>query len=169
MQRLHRVAALLNVPPAEADARVQDLLEDHQSSQRELARLQRQLARMTFERLMETQVHHAAGVPVLAAVVEGATEETLREIADWFRDRVGSGVAALGTVIDGRPRIAVAVSPDLVGRGLRAGDLIRPAAQRVGGGGGGTPTLAQAGGRDATRLAEALALVPKLVTEQVGG
>ncbi len=74
----------------------------------------------------------------------------------------------LGAVIDGKPNLVAAVTPDLVERGLKAGTLIQQVARVVGGGGGGRPTLAQAGGRDASRLGEALALVPGLVEEQVG-
>jgi len=70
-------------------------------------------------------------------------------------------------VSDGKPNRVGAVAPDLVERGLKAGTLIQQVAQVVGGGGGGRPTLAQAGGRDPSRLGEALALVPKLVEQIV--
>jgi alanyl-tRNA synthetase len=167
LQTLDRAAASLNAPPAEVADRVLALLEEVQSAQREAARLQRALARVTFERLMESRVQQVAGVPVLAATVDNVTVESLREIADWFRDRVGAGVAALGTVVSGRPLLIVAVTPDLVERGLKAGDLVRPAAALIGGGGGGKPTLAQAGGREVARLPDAVALVPKLVAESL--
>ena len=168
LQVLDRAAGYLKTSPAEVDARVRDLLDKAQLAHKEIARLQQALARGSFERLLETNVQKVAGVPVLAAVVEGANVEALREMADWFRDKVGSGVAALGTVADERPLLIVAVSPDLVQRGLQAGNLIRPAAKLIGGGGGGRPTLAQAGGREKSRLADALALVPKLIIELLG-
>ena len=169
LQTLDRTAAQLNTMPDEVDNRVITLLEELQAAQKEVTRLQRELARGRFERLMETKVRQAAGTPVLAAAVDGATNESLREMTDWFRDKVGSGVAALGTVSNDRPLLIVAVTPDLVKRGLKAGDLIRPAAKLIGGGSGGRPTLAQAGGRDVTRLHEALALIPGLVTGLLGG
>jgi alanyl-tRNA synthetase len=167
IQVLDRAAAHLNVSPTEVDDKVLGLLDEVQAARKELAHLQRALARQGFERLMETNVQDAAGLPVLTAVTDGATVATLREMADWFRAKVGSGVAALGTVADDRPLFIVAVTPDLVERGLRAGDLIRPAAKLIGGGGGGKPTLAQAGGRDKSRLQEAVALVPQLVADAV--
>jgi alanyl-tRNA synthetase len=74
----------------------------------------------------------------------------------------------LGAAIEGRPQIVAAVTDDLTGRGLHAGTLAGAVAKVVGGGGGGKPTLAQAGGRDPKRLAEALALVPRLVGETLG-
>jgi alanyl-tRNA synthetase len=166
---LAKTAAHLNTTPAEVDDKVVALLEEVQSTLKEVTRLRGALARGTFEGLMESNVQFVADIPVLTGVVDGMTTESLRLMADWFRDKVGTGVAALGTVVDDRPSFIVAVTSDLVKRGLRAGDLIRPAARLIGGGGGGKPTLAQAGGRDASRLSEALDLVPQLVQESLGG
>jgi alanyl-tRNA synthetase len=84
-------------------------------------------------------------------------------MADWFRDRVKSGVAVLGTVKDGKPLIVAAVTEDLIGRGLKAGDIVREVAKVVGGGGGGRADMAQAGGRNPDKLAEALDTVRALV------
>jgi len=166
LQGLGRAAGHLDTSPAEGEGKVLTLLDEVQAAHKEIDRLQRTLARARFEQLMETNVQEAAGVPVLTAIVDGATVETLREMADWFRDKVGSGVAALGTVASDRPLFIIAVTPDLVKRGLKAGDLTRPAAKLIGGGGGGKPTLAQAGGRDKTRLADALALVLQVIIER---
>jgi alanyl-tRNA synthetase len=89
----------------------------------------------------------------------------LREMTDWIRSRLGSVSIVLGAVINDKPVFVAAVTPDLVERGLRASSLISQVAKTVGGGGGGRPTMAQAGGRDPDRLDEALALVPKVVRE----
>ena len=104
---------------------------------------------------------------MLAAQVKVADVDAMREMTDWFRARVGSGVVVLGATIEGRPQIVAAVTDDLTGRGLHAGKLAGAVAKVVGGGGGGKPTLAQAGGRDPKRLTEALALVPGLVSDGV--
>jgi len=113
-------------------------------------------------------VQTISGVPVVAAQVSVADVDAMREITDWYRARVHSGVIVLGAAIDGRPQIVAAVTEDLTGRGLHAGKLAGAVAKVVGGGGGGKPTLAQAGGRDSKRLAEALVLVPRLVSEALG-
>jgi alanyl-tRNA synthetase len=89
----------------------------------------------------------------------------LREMSDWFRDRLKSGVVVLGAVMNKRPSLIAAVTPDLVERGLDAGKIVRQAARVVGGGGGGKPTLAEAGGKDASKLPEALASVRQIVAE----
>jgi alanyl-tRNA synthetase len=125
------------------------------------------MARLEFEALL-LGVQDVGGVKVLSGQVQAADAETLREMTDWGRNRLGSVVTVLGAVIDGKPNLVAAVTPDLVERGLKAGTLIQQIAKVVGGGGGGRPTLAQAGGRDATKLGEALALVPKLIEEQIG-
>jgi len=128
--------------------------------------LRRELARLEFEALLQ-QVQVVAGVQVLAAHVRAADEETLREMTDWLRNRLASVVIVLGAVVDGKPSFVAAVTPDLVDRGLAAGALVKQVAHVVGGGGGGRPTLAQAGGRDPGRLDEALALVPMLVEKSL--
>jgi alanyl-tRNA synthetase len=132
-----------------------------------LARTRRQMAQHDFEALMNT-VQTVSDVPVLAAQVSVADVDAMREMTDWYRARVHSGVVVLGATIEGRPQIVAAVTEDLTKRGLHAGKLAGSVAKVVGGGGGGKPTLAQAGGRDPKRLTEALALVPGLVGETLG-
>ena len=82
--------------------------------------------------------------------------DTLRGMADHFRQRYPSGVVILASATEGRPTLIAAVTEDLVRRGLHAGELAKAAAAPLGGSGGGRPTLAQAGGKDASRLSEAL-------------
>jgi len=112
---------------------------------------------------VEALANAIARVSVLAAQISGANKDTLREMTDWFRQRMPSGVAVLGTVEEGKPQLVASVSDDLTKRGVDAVKLIKAIAPMVGGGGGGKPTLAQAGGKDPTRLAEALAQVEGLV------
>jgi alanyl-tRNA synthetase len=106
-------------------------------------------------------------VPLLAERVEANEIETMRQMTDWFRERHPSGVVVLGAVIGDRPQLVGAVTSDLVARGLRADHLVKTVARSIGGGGGGRPTLAQAGGRDASRLDEALESVLGLVHEML--
>ena len=159
---LREAAALAGANAQDLPERIQAMQAELQAERRQLAELQRALARYEFEQLLG-QVQMVDGVPVLAASVPGATPETLREMTDWFRDKRKSGVIALGTVVDERPQLVIAITEDLTRRGLHAGKLIGAVARMVGGGGGGRPTMAQAGGKDASRLEEALASVPDLV------
>jgi len=101
------------------------------------------------------------GVKLLATRVEGDGKQ-LRDLADKLRDKLGSGVVALGAEQDGKAVLLVAVTKDLTGR-LKAGDLVKEAAKLVGGSGGGKPDMAQAGGSDPAGLDRALARVAELV------
>ncbi|MCP4539948.1 MAG: alanine--tRNA ligase [Chloroflexi bacterium] len=163
---LKRSAAYLGISPDEVDRKVLGLLDELQSGRKEIARLQEQLARSEFEILLE-QTQSVDGVSLLSARVTVPNMEVLREMTDWSRDRLGSGVVVLGTVLGERPTLVAAVTPDLVKRGVDAAKLVREIARVVGGGGGGKPTLAQAGGRDPGRLDEALDQAPRILAEQL--
>jgi alanyl-tRNA synthetase len=104
---------------------------------------------------------------VLAAPVAAADANVMRQMTDWFRNSLGSGVVVLGAAINGKPNFVAAVTQDLVDRGLHAGKLVQAVAKKVGGGGGGKPNLAQAGGIDLAGMRSALADVPALVAEQI--
>jgi len=166
LQTLDRVAALLNAPIAEMEARLESLLTNHHTLQKEMEKAQRKLAQAQFTELL-AQMQTVKGVPVLTAQIEGVDVDTLREMTDWFKDKVGSGTAVLATVNNGKPIIIAAVTDDLIKRGIKAGDIVREVAKMVGGGGGGRPNLAQAGGRDASKLPEALAHVTLLVEKNL--
>ena len=163
---LQRTAAYLNIPPAEVDRKVLALLDELQSARKEIVQFQEQLSRREFEAMLD-QVQTVTGVSLLSARVTAPSMEMLREMTDWFRDRLGSGVVVLGTVLGGRPALVAAVTSDLVERGVDAGKLVRGMARIVGGGGGGKPTLAQAGGRDPSRLDDALGQASHMLEEMI--
>jgi alanyl-tRNA synthetase len=98
------------------------------------------------------------GARVVAEAVEAPDARALMDIADRVKGRLGENAAiVLGTAVDGRVHLVAAVTPALVARGVKAGEVVRAAAQVAGGGGGGRDTMAQAGGRDPDKLPEALA------------
>jgi alanyl-tRNA synthetase len=165
---LHRTASALGVPETEVDRKVQALLEQVSSQQKELARLREVLARQEFQTLLAQVVELEGGVKVLAQQVVAADATVMRQMTDWFRNQLGSCVVVLGAGIDGKPQLVAAVTDDLVARGVHAGKLVQAVAKRLGGGGGGRPNLAQAGGVDLAGLPAALAEVPGLVAEQLG-
>ena len=164
---LKRTAAYLGVSPDEVDRKALGLLDELQSARKEVARLQEQLARSEFETLLK-RVQSVSGVSLLSARVAVPSMEVLREMTDWFRDRLGSGVVVLGTVLGERAALVGAVTPDLVDRGVDASRLVHALAPIVGGGGGGKPALAQAGGRDPGRLDDALRQAPIVLEGMLG-
>ena len=168
LRQFNELAALLNVAADEVPERVRALLDELKAQRHENARARRQMARMEFEHLLG-QAQEIGGVAVLTANVGSATPDTLREMADWFRDRVGTGVVVLGTVGEnGRPLLVAAATKDLKGR-VHAGQIVKEAAKVVGGGGGGRPDMAQAGGKDAAKLDAALQRAAEVIAEMLQG
>jgi len=164
LRLLDQTAAVLRVPPDQLDRAVRNLYAENQALQKEGARLKARLAFQQTERLAAEAIK-VKDVAVVSAQVEGADVQTLRDMSDWLRNKLGSSVVILATAVDDKPQIIAAVTDDLVKRGLHAGELVKNVARVVGGGGGGKPSLAQAGGRDLSRLPEALAQAPDLVAQ----
>jgi len=164
LQMLEDIAGLLNVPEEETLNRLEVLLAENRALNKQIGQLQRKVARGQFSDLL-SQVQQVDGVNVLAAQVDVGSVDNLREMSDWFNDKIGSGIAVLATISSGKPVIIARVTADLIERGVKAGDLVRDVARIVGGGGGGRPNMAQAGGRDPGKLPEALAAVPGLVEQ----
>ena len=163
--REERVARTLQTSTQEVEARVRALMEENDSLQREREAMERRLSLQSAEALLDS-VQEVAGVSVLAVRATAANADSLREMGDYLRDKMRSGVVVLGAVINDRPMLVSMVTSDLVSdKGLNAADIARTAARAIGGGGGGRPEVAQAGGRDASKLDDALALVPGIVSE----
>lgn len=116
---------------------------------------------------LEDQVQEIAGIPVLTAQVEAGGMEQLRFMLDDLRQRVGSGVIVLGTVSGGKVSIVASVSSEYVNKGLHAGKLVKKVAEICGGGGGGRPDMAQAGGKKPEQLPAALAGVGDWIEQQI--
>ena len=164
---LGEAAGTLRCKPEEIGARVKSLQSELRQSQREIVRLQqRQAGNMTAD-LLE-QVSEVDGVKVLAARVDNMAAEAMRNVADGLLAKLGSGVVVLGGERGGRVQLVSEVSKDLVAAGYHAGNLAREVAKLTGGGGGGRPDFAQAGGKNPEQLDEALAKVKELVAAQKG-
>jgi alanyl-tRNA synthetase len=96
------------------------------------------------------------GVRVITHLAENVTRDAIREMIDTLRDKAAPAAVLIGAVIDGKVSLTAAITKDLIPKGLSAGDCVKLAAKIVGGGGGGRPDMAEAGGKDPSRLAEAL-------------
>ena len=154
---LESIAEVLGVGVALAHERMVKVLEDQNQLEDRQAKLRQTMAFEQFADLIPEQVD---GIPVLANLLDDLNADSLRQLIDRFKSDNPSGVAVLASTQNGQPIIVASVTEDLVKRGLHAGDLVKSVAEVVGGGGGGKPTLAQAGGKDASKLPEALAQVP---------
>ena len=156
LSALEEVAAKLRAAPAELPQRVEALLAQVEEAKRSSQGGRREASQQEAEELL-TRTEDIAGVKVLAARSDAPNADVLRETGDRLRDKLGSAVVVLGAVFNGRPALIAMVTQDLVDRGLNASDIVREAAKQMGGGGGGQARLAQAGGRDVSKLDEALA------------
>lgn len=163
---LDRAAGLLRTKPTEVDNAIEQLQAQNQQMQKEIAQLRQKLAQQDTQSLLN-QAARVDGFAVLAVQVNAADVDTMRQMSDWFRDKLGSSVVTLGAVIDEKPMLVASVTQDLIGRGMHAGNLVRDAAKVIGGGGGGRPNMAQAGGKDPAKLAEALASVQPWVEKNL--
>ena len=155
---LDEVAAILDTSPDLLPEKTKSLTDDLIESRKEISKMRREIASTEFEGSLAA-APLVAGVPVLTAILPGSDADTLRQMTDRFRQSNLSGVIVLGTELKGRPLLVAAVTEDLVERGLHAGELVKIVAEPLGGSGGGKPDLAQAGGKDASKMEEALALV----------
>ncbi|MGQ0667748.1 MAG: alanine--tRNA ligase [Nitrospiraceae bacterium] len=157
---VRELSDLLKVGPSELVAKTRKVMTQLKDKERELEELKLQMASGSA---VVSSAKTIAGVPVHVQRTDGLDVNGMRALADQLRDRLKSGVVALGAAAgDGKVSLLVVVTKDLVGR-LKAGDLIKPMAAEVGGTGGGRPEMAQAGGKDASRLDAALEKVFSLV------
>jgi len=163
---LREAADLLKITPLDVPQRLRKLLDDQKTLERQLAELEARLARSRAEDLVAS-ARQVKGVAVIAGRLDGLDADGLRAVADTLRDRLGSGVVVVGSVADGKVNLVAAVTKDLVKR-FHAGKLVQEVAKVVGGGGGGRPDLAQAGGKDPGKLDEALAGVGSHVERMAG-
>jgi len=158
--KLREAAATLKSSPDEVPARIASLVEDRRRLERELADAKKALAMSGGAASSDASgPENVAGYKFLGQVVDGLDPKELRSTVDTMKQRVGSGIAALIAVNDGRASVAVGVTGDLVGQ-ISAVDLVKAAVAALGGqGGGGRPDMAQGGGPDGDKAAEALAAV----------
>jgi alanyl-tRNA synthetase len=166
---LKRVAGALRATPAELEGKVAQLLEQQKKLEREVSALRSKLATGAGGTDLAAQAVKVNGVTVLAAKIDGADAQTLRDAADRYRSRLENAVVVLGAQLaNDKVSLVSSVSPAVSAK-VSAGALIGEVAKLVGGRGGGRPDFAQAGGNDPSKLDDALRAVPKLVAEKLGG
>ncbi|MED3749826.1 alanine--tRNA ligase [Geobacillus stearothermophilus] len=155
---LQEAAQKLKTSPKELNARLDGLFAELKELERENESLAARLAHMEAEHLTR-QVKDVNGVPVLAAKVQANDMNQLRAMADDLKQKLGTAVIVLASAQGGKVQLIAAVTDDLVKKGFHAGKLVKEVASRCGGGGGGRPDLAQAGGKDPSKVGEALGYV----------
>jgi alanyl-tRNA synthetase len=161
---LSEAAALVRKRPEEVPSAIANLTEQAKAARKSAAAPEFDLAQLLAT---ATPVH---GANVLVGVVPAGDPKALPDIADKAKGKLGDeAVIVLGAAGEGRVNLVAAVSPSVVERGVRAGDIVKAAAQVVGGGGGGKPTMAQAGGKDPSKLDDALATAREAIESALAG
>jgi alanyl-tRNA synthetase len=160
-RQLGHAAHLLSANPDQLEERIRALMDENRRLQREVEKWKQAAATGASVDYM-SQVQDVQGVKVLAVQVDGQDANGLRTLLDHLRDKIGSGVVVLGSAEEDKVALCVGVTKDLTGR-IKAGDIVKQIAAVVGGGGGGRPDMAQAGGKDVSKLPEAIAKVPEVV------
>ncbi|HZK56338.1 MAG TPA: alanine--tRNA ligase, partial [Desulfosporosinus sp.] len=155
------VAQIFKAQPADVGKRVNGLLAQVKDLEREVEQLQAKLGKNEAEGLLK-RVKDIEGVQVLAAQVRPLDMEGLRQMADLLRVKLKTGVIVLGSVNEGKVNLVTVVSPTGLS-GLHAGQIIKEVAKITGGSGGGRPDMAQAGGKDPSKLGEAIDRVPTIL------
>ncbi len=157
-QRLAVVEALaqeLQTSPDNVQFRVSTVLAELDRECKRASEVERDLARKAVGSLL-SQVEVINGINVLSAKVAATSPEAMREMGDRLKEGLKSGVVVLGAVVNGRPISMAMVTPDLIGKGFHAGQIVKEMSKVTGGGGGGRPEFAQGSGKDATKLDEGL-------------
>jgi alanyl-tRNA synthetase len=160
---LRQAAGLLKAAAHEVPDRIEKLMEDRRSAEREIEKLQA-VKRGAASSDLTAAAKEIGDVRLVAARVDGAEGKELRKMVDDLRDKLASGIVLLAAETDGRLSLALGVTKDLTDR-FRAGDLIREVVAVVGGKGGGRPDFAQGGGDDPGKLDEAFERLEALVAE----
>ncbi|GAB4388672.1 alanine--tRNA ligase [Albidovulum sp.] len=162
-RRLAEVALALKAQPAEVPARVQALVNERKALANEVAQLRRELAMGGGAGQGQANGREVNGIRFLPQVVSGVSGKDLPALVDELKARVGSGAVLVIADTGGKAAVAAGVTPDLTGR-LSAVDMVRAAAEALGGrGGGGRPDLAQAGGSDPAKAEAAIAAAEALI------
>lgn len=163
---LEEVSAALKTTPHELARRAEGIVRELRERDKELETLQAKLARYESQGIMD-RVREIKGIRALAAQVSAPDMDGLRSMGDMLRDKLGSGVVVLGAVNEGKVNFVAMATKDLQDKGIHAGNIIREVAKVAGGGGGGRPDMAQAGGKDPGKIDAALEKAYEIIDSQI--
>lgn len=164
---VNNVSDTLKTNPNSLAQKAEGLMQQIKEYEQEIQKLKKQLAKGTIEELVNNK-KTIGDVSYIAARIDYQDMNSLREIADTLRNKLKSGVVVLASENQQKVNMVAAATKDLVSRGVHAGNLIREVAKVTGGGGGGRPDMAQAGGKDPSKISQALGKVKVLLEQQLG-
>ena len=157
MTALQNTADMVKATRSGVEEKVKNLVAEKKTGEKEIVSLKAKLASKSMDNI-DDEIREINGVKILAKQVQIDNPSQLRDLADKFKTKIGSGVVLLGAESGGKALLIAVVTKDLTDK-FKAGNIVKAAAQVVGGGGGGRPDMAQAGGSDPSKLAQALETV----------
>ena len=163
---LHAAAAAAKATPADLTAKIASMMEEIKALHSENEKLKSKLAKEAMGDVMD-QVKEVKGVKVLSVRADGVDMNGLRNLGDQLKEKLGEGVIVIASVLDGKVNLMATATDGAMKQGAHAGNLIKAIAGLVGGGGGGRPNMAQAGGKNPEGVAAALEKVAEVVSEQI--
>jgi len=163
---LNGVAKVLKSNPSDSVKRVELLMNELKTAKKEIEQLKGKLVSSSLDDVL-SKVIEVKGVKVVTARFDQLDMEALRNTGDTIRNKMGSGVVVLATGFEGRVGLVVMATKDVVSKGIHSGNIIKEAAKVTGGGGGGRPDMAQAGGKDISKIDEALKEAVKVIEAQI--
>jgi len=166
-QEIKKAAGLLKTTDRDVSNRVEAMTRMLKEREREIEALKAKISRSASEDLL-TQAYKKGGSHILIARVTGQEPDSLRQNAEMLKDKLGSAVVLLATENNDKVSLVCFVSKDLVEKGVHAGKIVGEAARITGGGGGGRPDMAQAGGREPDKIDAALSAARALVENSLG-
>ncbi len=161
-KRVETISDKLNTNPDKIAERIDQLLAEKKDLEKEISSLQDRIAAKKAKELLNQQ-ENINGVPVIISNVKGASQETIRSLSDELMEKVDSGIIILASTGEEKVYLVARVSSDLIEKGYKAGDLVGEIAQEVGGGGGGRPDMAQAGGSQPENLDRAFSKAREII------
>lgn len=165
-KELHEAAAAAKATPGALTAKIEAMMEEIKALHSENEKLKSKLAKEAMGDVLD-QVKEVKGVKVLAVRADGVDMNGLRNLGDQLKEKLGEGVIVIASVLDGKVNLMATATDGAQKRGAHAGNLIKAIAGLVGGGGGGRPNMAQAGGKNPEGVASALEKVADVVSEQI--
>lgn len=165
-EELKEISRLVKATPDKLVARVEQLMAEQKEMAKELEKLKAKMAGGAVEDIINAKTD-IKGVAVLAAEVKDLDANGMRTLGDQLKNKLGSGIVVLAGGAAGKVNLMVMATDDAVAKGAHAGNIVKAAAAACGGGGGGRPNMAQAGGKDASKIGEALEVAKETIAQQI--
>lgn len=165
---LNEIASVLKTNPQDSVRRIEALMAEIKNKEKEIEQLRKKAVGDELESIISA-AEDVKGIKVVRARFDQLNMEDLRNAGDTIKNKIGSGVVVLASSYGDKVSLVVTATKDVLGKGVHSGNVIKEIAKLVGGGGGGRPDMAQAGGKDVSRIDEALLQAVKVIEGQIKG